>query len=96
MKIATINYFNRLLPFLAEKALIVFDDISWSNDMRDAWDILQKRDEFSEAIDLGIIGICILKDKTRTKTTPKNWDLQPIIGKYRIGTHCWTGTREKY
>ena len=90
-KNATIHYFNRLLPYLAEKAMVIFDDISWSSDMREAWDILRKREEFSHAMDLGVLGICILKDKSFAKIAPDNWDLQPIIGKRRIGTACYTG-----
>ena len=86
-KNATIHYFHRLLPYLAEKALVIFDDISWSDDMREAWDILRKRAEFSHAIDLGVIGVCILQDRTCTKTAPKNWDLRPIIGTRRTGTN---------
>ncbi|MFC1792139.1 O-methyltransferase [Planctomycetota bacterium] len=85
-KIATIHYFDKLLPYLMENALVVFDDISWSYDMREAWDILRKREEFSHAMDLGVIGVCILKDNIRKKTAPENWNLQPIVGKRRIHT----------
>lgn len=83
-KIATIHYFDKLLPYLAENALVVFDDISWSYDMREAWDILRKREEFSHAMDLGVIGVCILKDNIKKKSAPENWDLQPIVGRRRI------------
>jgi len=85
-KIATIHYFNKLLPYLTENGLVVFDDISWSYDMREAWDILRKREEFSHAIDLGVIGVCILKDNIRKKGAPENWNLQPIVGRRRIHT----------
>jgi predicted O-methyltransferase YrrM len=85
-KNATIHYFDKLLPYLRESALVVFDDISWSYDMREAWDILRKRQEISHAMDLGIIGVCILKDSTQDKSAPRNWDLQPIVGKCRIHT----------
>jgi len=83
-KNATIHYFDKLLPYMAENGLVVFDDISWSYDMREAWDILRKREELSHAMDLGVIGVCILKGNNQGKKAPKNWNLQPIVGKRRI------------
>lgn len=83
-KNATIHYFDKLLPYLRENGLVVFDDISWSYDMREAWDILRKRQELSDAMDLGIIGVCILKDNTHDKSAPRDWNLQPIVGKRQI------------
>jgi predicted O-methyltransferase YrrM len=85
-KNATIHYFDKLLPHLTESALVVFDDISWSYDMREAWDILRKRQELSHAMDLGVIGVCILKDNAQDKSAPENWNLQPVVGKRRIHT----------
>ncbi len=83
-KVATIHYFNRLLPYLAPNAMVVFDDISWSQDMRDGWKELAKRTEFSDAIDFGSIGVCLLKTAFNTQA-PRQWDLQPILGNHRIG-----------
>ncbi|MBW6457917.1 MAG: class I SAM-dependent methyltransferase [FCB group bacterium] len=90
-KVATIHYFNRILPFLKSGAVVVFDDISWSYDMREAWEILAKRPEFSHTLDLGAIGVCILKTVSDDKQTEaKYWDLQPILGKAKIGNpHGW-------
>jgi predicted O-methyltransferase YrrM len=83
-KIATIHYFNRLLPYLAPNAMVVFDDISWSQDMRDGWKELANRVEFSDAIDFGSIGVCILKTMPSAEK-PRQWNLQPVLGKHRIG-----------
>ncbi len=90
-KIATIHYFNRLIPFLNPGAAVIFDDISWSYDMRDAWNILKNRYEFAHAMDLGEIGVCILKTEHEdSQTDPTHWDLQPIVGKTPIGEpHGW-------
>ncbi|NEP77686.1 MAG: class I SAM-dependent methyltransferase [Okeania sp. SIO3B3] len=90
-KIATIHYFNRLLPFLNPNSVVIFDDISWSYDMRDAWNILSKRSEFAYAMDLGVIGICVMKTKfDSTEVEPIYWDLQSIIGRSGIGKpHGW-------
>jgi predicted O-methyltransferase YrrM len=84
-KVATIHYFNKLLPYLSPGALILFDDVSWSYDMRDAWNIISKRTEFSHAIDLGAIGVCIMKSGESSDKLPTYWDLQPYTGKFLIG-----------
>lgn len=85
-KVATIHYFNRLLPFLENGALVIFDDISWSYDMREAWDILCKRPEFSHTMDLGTIGVCVLKTVSENRQAePISWDLRPLFGKRSIG-----------
>jgi len=90
-KTATIHYFNRVLPFLKGGAVVLFDDISWSYDMRDAWKEVSRRLEFSDAMDLGEIGVCIVKQgAVNDNIEPKYWDLQPILGRARIGDpHGW-------
>ena len=85
-KVATIHYFNRLLPHLTPGALVLFDDVSWSLDMREAWDELSKRVEFSHSVDFGVVGACIIKDTdTPPNSPPQYWNLQPIVGKCKIG-----------
>jgi len=89
-KVATIHYFNRLIPYLKEGALVIFDDVSWSYDMREAWDSLSERIEFSHSIDLGAIGICVMKTNDDQPVVPKKWNLQPVTGIYPIGNpHGW-------
>jgi len=91
-KTATIHYFNRLVPFLNSRAVVIFDDISWSHDMRDAWNILSKRPEFSHCIDLGEIGVCIIQAYPHSpEVEPKYWDLQPLVGGYPVsdGPDYW-------
>lgn len=85
-KVATIHYFNRLLPYLREGAVVIFDDISWSHDMREAWEELSVRPEFSHTIDLGAIGVCVLKHAAANiPSEPARWNLQPIVGRRPIG-----------
>lgn len=90
-KVATIHYFNRLTPFLKEGALIVFDDVSWSYDMRDAWQELSERAEFAHTVDLGTIGVCVFgSNSNQPGGTPRKWDLRPVTGAYSIGEpHGW-------
>ena len=81
-KTATIHYFDRLVPFLSSRAVVVFDDISWSSGMRDAWNVLSRRPEFAHCIDLGEMGVCITKKESDSpEAEPRYWDLQPIFKK---------------
>jgi predicted O-methyltransferase YrrM len=87
--IATIHYYERLVPHLAPKAVVVFDDISWSADMNTAWEELSSRSEFSHAMDVGPIGVC-LYDSLSANEPPQYWDLRPILGRPTIGDpHGW-------
>lgn len=89
-KVATIHYFNRLIPYLKEGALVIFDDVSWSYDMREAWNNLSERTEFSHAIDLGAIGVCVMKWNSNQPPSPRKWNLQNITGVHSIGDpHGW-------
>lgn len=59
-KIATIHYFQRIKPYLNKGAVVLFDDISWSADMREAWDELSQTKGFSFTLDLKTAkGLCI-------------------------------------
>lgn len=90
-KTATIHYFDRLVPYLKPGGVIIFDDISWSQDMREAWYILSKRNEFSHAMDVGAIGVCIMKENLENlEGRPKYWPLQSVVGRHTIGEpHGW-------
>jgi predicted O-methyltransferase YrrM len=57
---ATRAYFEQILPFLAEKALLVFDDITWSEGMRRAWNTLAKDRRVSITVELGPVGLCVI------------------------------------
>ena len=72
---ATINYFEQIFPFLNEKALVVFDDIAWSEGMKRAWDVIQRDKRINFSIDLGPVGLCIID---KTKSLPKHHFNIPI------------------
>ncbi|MQA89842.1 MAG: hypothetical protein GEU90_06360 [Gemmatimonas sp.] len=57
---ATLAYFEMVVPFLAHRAILVFDDIAWSDGMRRAWARLRADPRVRVTLDLSIIGICIL------------------------------------
>ena len=57
---ATLGYFEQLLPFLAGAALLVFDDIAWSDGMKRAWSRIASDQRVSLAIGLGPLGVCLI------------------------------------
>ena len=57
---ATEVYFERILPRCSGSALIVFDDVDWSEGMARAWGRISRHASVRHAVDLGRIGICIL------------------------------------
>jgi predicted O-methyltransferase YrrM len=57
---ATLTYFAQLAPHLLDGAVVVFDDISWSPGMADAWTTLMADPRVSLSVDLFKVGICIV------------------------------------
>jgi predicted O-methyltransferase YrrM len=57
---ATLAYFEQILPYLADTAILVFDDITWSEGMKRAWTVLAHDRRVSLAIDFGPVGMCVI------------------------------------
>ncbi|MFM9008066.1 MAG: O-methyltransferase [Bacteroidota bacterium] len=53
----TLNYINRCLPMLSDRAVVVVDDINWSDEMREAWSFLCKDPRFTLTVDVFMLGI---------------------------------------
>lgn len=88
-KVATIHYWERIAPKMRPGGVVIFDDISWSQDMRDGWIHLSRQPQFSHAADLGSIGVCICGDDDGRE--PRYWDLQSVLGKKKVGKpHGWS------
>lgn len=86
-KVATLTYFERLKPILAPGALVLFDDISWSQDMRDGWDTICQMAGMSDCIDLGAVGVCIWDPEV---AKARVWDLRSMAGFSGVGKpHGW-------
>ena len=64
---AVIQYFNESLPYLADEAVIVFDDISYSPGMRKAWTQIEDDERVSVSIDLQTVGIVLVGKNLATK-----------------------------
>jgi predicted O-methyltransferase YrrM len=50
-KIATLDYFEALLPTTTNESVWIFDDIHWSPDMEEAWEIIKKHPKVTVTID---------------------------------------------
>ncbi|WP_373516939.1 O-methyltransferase [Pricia sp.] len=62
----TIKYFKALKDKIKSPAIFVFDDINWSHEMKEAWDLLKRDSSVNFTIDLYKQGIVIL-DKQETE-----------------------------
>ena len=54
---ATCAYFEKIKPFLSDKAVVVVDDIYWSDGMKRAWDYIKSDTTVTATIDLYHFGI---------------------------------------
>jgi len=57
---ATINYLNKIYPYLSKNAILLFDDINWSKDMQWAWKALENDNRIKFTIDLWSMGLGII------------------------------------
>jgi len=68
-KVATLKYYEMIKPYLNSTALVIFDDIYWSKDMSEAWEIIKNMPGFKICIDIGMFGLCV-------------WDNATLLPKY--------------
>lgn len=64
---AVLLYFNEALPNLSNEAVVVFDDISWSPGMRQAWIEIEDDERVTASIDLQTIGIALVGNNLAAK-----------------------------
>lgn len=79
---ATLHYMERIRPLLSRGGAVVFDDIYWSDDMNQAWKDLCRMDVFSQTLDFGSKGVCVLRSGDETHV---HYDVCDYIGRPRIG-----------
>lgn len=63
----TLNYFHQLLQKRNEYSVFIFDDIHWSKDMEEAWDIILQHEDVTLSIDLFFIGIVFFRKENKAK-----------------------------
>lgn len=53
----TLRYYESVLPLIHKKSMIVIDDIHWSKEMNEAWEVIKTRPEVTLSIDLFEAGL---------------------------------------
>ncbi|MXV49408.1 SAM-dependent methyltransferase [Pedobacter sp. HMF7647] len=64
-KDATLNYFNACLPKVNENSVLIFDDIYWSEGMKQAWTEVKNNPQVTVTVDLFWIGLVFFKGRQR-------------------------------
>lgn len=59
----TLRYFEMLLPNIHPEGLMIFDDIHWSPDMAEAWEIIRKNENTTLTLDIFQMGLVFLSGK---------------------------------
>lgn len=59
----TLRYFEMLLPKLHNESIVIFDDIRWSKEMREAWEEIKQHERVRVSIDLFFMGIVFLRQE---------------------------------
>ena len=76
-EIATLAYFELLLPTITNTSVWIFDDIHWSAEMENAWEIIKKHPKVKVTIDTfqwGIVFFRVEQEKEHFVINPfKNW-----------------------
>ncbi|SEP83718.1 O-methyltransferase [Flavobacterium urocaniciphilum] len=84
---ATLEYFESLLPTISNESVWIFDDIHWSADMEEAWEIIKNHPKVKVTIDTfqwGIVFFRAEQEKEHFIINPsKNWSSK-IFEKIRI------------
>ena len=62
-KQATLEYFELLLPTIANKTVWIFDDIHWSDDMEAAWERIKKHPKVTVTIDTFQWGLAFFRQE---------------------------------
>lgn len=57
---ATVRYFEQISASLSSGAVVVFDDIRWSDSMKRGWEKLKSLPQTKQAVDLGAMGLVVV------------------------------------
>ena len=56
-----LRYFDQIFPFLDHEAVVVVDDINWSEEMQEAWKVLKADNRIQISADLFQLGLLFLR-----------------------------------
>jgi len=63
----TLAYFNSFLKKSNTQSIFIFDDIHWSKEMEEAWNLVQQHDSVTLTIDLFFIGLVFFSNDFKVK-----------------------------
>lgn len=63
----TIKYFSQLIDHSSPSSLFIFDDIHWSGEMEQAWEIIKQNEKVTLTIDLFFIGLVFFRQDFKAK-----------------------------
>jgi predicted O-methyltransferase YrrM len=63
----TIKYFHQLIGYSSPLSIFIFDDIHWSKEMEEAWNIIKASAEVTLSIDLFFIGLVFFRKDFKAK-----------------------------
>jgi len=63
----TLRYFNQLLAKTNADTVFVFDDIHWSEEMEEAWEVIKQHSSVTLTIDLFFIGLVFFRKEQKEK-----------------------------
>jgi len=66
-KKATLEYFDIFFKKSKSQSIFVFDDIHWSKEMEEAWNVIQQNDSVTLTIDLFFIGLVFFSKDFKVK-----------------------------
>jgi predicted O-methyltransferase YrrM len=80
-KAPTLQYFNEAFEFANDNSVFIFDDIYWSKEMNEAWEILKDDHRVTLSIDLFSMGILFFKKEFKVKQHYKlvKWWWKPWV-----------------
>jgi predicted O-methyltransferase YrrM len=64
---ATLGYMESLLPAMADESVLVFDDINWSEGMRNAWTRIATDERFALTVDMRSVGLAVVSKSAKTR-----------------------------
>ena len=83
-KQATLEYFELLLPTIDNETVWIFDDIHWSQEMEEAWEIIKQNPKVTVTVDTFQWGIVFFRNEQVKEDfivrTDKSFFLDTILG----------------
>jgi len=59
----TLRYFEEILKHSTQQSIFIFDDIHWSAEMEEAWNVIKEHPAVTCTVDLFFIGLVFLRDE---------------------------------